>query len=79
MGLASSLIFPLDAIVQPSNLKTMSKNRTATRMLSIRVTEDWIERLEAWIDAQEIKPSKTAVITAAVDRFIRVDPIKVLS
>jgi hypothetical protein len=44
------------------------------KMICVRVSEDWIKALEAWIEAQEIKPSKTAVIVAAVTRYIEGRP-----
>ena len=47
---------------------------TGQRMISIRVSDEWVKALEAWIEKQEIKPSKTAVIIAAVTRYIEDRP-----
>ena len=37
---------------------------------SVCVNTDWLERLEAWINKQPIRPSKSEVIRVAVDTFI---------
>jgi hypothetical protein len=38
--------------------------------LSFRVTAEWLEALDDWREKQPVKPSRTAVIVAAVELFI---------
>jgi hypothetical protein len=38
--------------------------------LSFRVTPEWLEALDEWRKKQPVKPSRTAVIVAAVELFI---------
>jgi hypothetical protein len=38
--------------------------------VSLRVTAEWLEALDDWRDKQRVKPSRTAVIVAAVELFI---------
>lgn len=39
-------------------------------VITIRVSKDWLERLDAWIEGQTIRPSRTEVIRAAIDQLI---------
>jgi hypothetical protein len=38
--------------------------------ISFRVSSDWLEALDKWREEQPVRPSRTAVIVAAVEFFI---------
>jgi hypothetical protein len=38
--------------------------------VSLRVSAEWLEALDRWRESQPVKPSRTAVILAAVRQFI---------
>ena len=38
--------------------------------ITIRVSNEWLDALDAWIDAQPVKPSRTETIRVAVEEFI---------
>ncbi|MGA7326166.1 MAG: hypothetical protein WBX25_17185 [Rhodomicrobium sp.] len=51
----------------------MKKPKTTIRTdvpISFRVTPEWLEALDEWREEQPVKPSRTAVIMTAVERFI---------
>jgi hypothetical protein len=41
------------------------------RPISLRVSAEWLEALDRWREQQPVKPSRTAVIVAAVELFLR--------
>ena len=50
----------------------MSK-KLERKLINLRVDASWLERLDAWIASQKIRPSRTQVIIAAVDRLMAED------
>jgi metal-responsive CopG/Arc/MetJ family transcriptional regulator len=38
--------------------------------ITIRVSKEWLDALDAWIDTQPVKPSRTETIRVAVEEFI---------
>jgi hypothetical protein len=40
------------------------------RPISLRVTAEWLEALDSWREKQPVKPSRSAVILRAVERFL---------
>jgi Arc/MetJ-type ribon-helix-helix transcriptional regulator len=37
--------------------------------ITIRVSKEWLAKLDAWIEKQPIRPSRTEVIRVAVERL----------
>lgn len=40
------------------------------KMVSFALDRDLIDQLDAWLEKQEIRPSKTAVVEAAIRQFL---------
>jgi hypothetical protein len=56
--------------IQDSGRKTLPSRLRTDSPLSLRVTAEWLEALDDWRAKQPVKPSRTAVIIAAVELFI---------
>lgn len=49
----------------------MSKSKKSqVDHLHMRVSPEWLERLDAWREAQDVPPSRSDVVRIAVERFI---------
>jgi hypothetical protein len=55
----------VDASVEPNPRPFRSESP-----ISFRVTPEWLEALDGWRKQQAVRPSRTAVIVAAVEQFI---------
>jgi hypothetical protein len=53
-----------------SYIASMKKQIRTDVPISFRVTSEWLEALDDWRAKQPVKPSRTAVIMTAVERFI---------
>jgi hypothetical protein len=56
--------------IQDSGGKTLRSRSRTDSPLSLRVTAEWLEALDGWREKQLVKPSRTAVIIAAVELFL---------
>ena len=50
--------------------KPATKNKRTDSPISLRVSPEWLEALDRWREQQPVRPSRTAVIVAAVELFI---------
>jgi hypothetical protein len=48
----------------------MGKKPTKTT-LTIRVDQEWLDALDAWIAAQKMKPTRTEVIRVTINELIK--------
>jgi hypothetical protein len=51
-------------------LRYMYRMQKQDTSIAIRVNKDWLIKLDAWIAAQPIKPSRTEVFRVAIDRLM---------
>ena len=57
--------------------KPRNQDRHTTKITPVRFDEDLLKELDAWITGQEVPPSRTAAINAAVRQFLQKKRVRV--
>jgi hypothetical protein len=51
-------------------MKKPAREKSNDSQISLRVSAEWLAALDSWREQQPVSPSRTAVIVAAVERFL---------